>query len=140
MASAFASYGGELDAATIAASERIFHELLAPLRLRWSRRGTWIEAWNGERRIAVAPHRSRFSIYFKESETPGAYRELGGVCKQGRVSITLPLKGAYDAGLLRFVIAKSLGMSRVRRAAAANAWASPGTTRRRRRRASSRRR
>jgi hypothetical protein len=118
MASPLASYRGELDAAAIAAGERIFRDLLAPLRLSWERRGTWLEAWNGERRIAVAPHRSRFSIYFQGHETAGIYRDLGGVCKPGRVSITLPQRGAYDAELLRFVIAKSLGMNRVRRGSA----------------------
>jgi hypothetical protein len=48
-------------------SSRIFERLFPEIPLKeWKRKGTWIEHWNDNARIAFAPHQSYCSLYFQE--------------------------------------------------------------------------
>ncbi len=79
--------------------------------LEWARRGTWIEARNGPKRVAFAPHKGGASIYFQGPEPVESYREWGGRCRTGRVTIRVAIGADFEPGLLTLVVAEHLGLA-----------------------------
>ncbi len=106
----FQSFAGQCDARTLAWARLVFDQVLASMPLSWARRGTWIEAWNGPRRVAFAPHRGIVSLYFQGPAPVERYRELGGSCKTGKVCIRIPVGSDFEGPLLAHVVAEHLGL------------------------------
>ena len=105
------SYVGQFDERALVWARLVHRRVFGPLRLKWSRRGTWIEAWDGPRRVAFAPHRQAASIYFQGPAPVEEYRQLGGVCDTGKVCIRVPIGADFDDDLLSFLVAKYLELS-----------------------------
>ncbi|GJM43179.1 MAG: hypothetical protein DHS20C21_00210 [Gemmatimonadota bacterium] len=94
----------------LAPSFVIFELLFPQVPLdRWRRNGTWIEYWQNGVRIAFAPRRSYCSLHFQERYAPQYYREIGGTCPTGAVTIRLPLDRDWDPDPVRQVLSKVLG-------------------------------
>jgi hypothetical protein len=106
----FRSYVGQFDARTLAWARLVHDRVFASMPLSWARRGTWIEAWNGTRRVAFAPHRGGASIYFQGPEPVGRYRDWGGCCKTGKVCIRIPVGSDFEGPLLAHLVAEHLGL------------------------------
>jgi len=105
------SYESQFDSGTLAWAMRVHHCICANLPLIWARKGTWIEAWNGKRRIAFAPHQSGCSIYFRGPAAIERYRELGGCCPAGRVSIRIPIDAEFEDRLLMRIVVEHLHLA-----------------------------
>ncbi len=91
-----------------AAFDAIFDPLPA---LPWQRVGSWIEAWDHDRRIAFSPHQRYASLYFEDDQAVPAYRELGGTCPTGRFTINLPYgTPSWDPEPIRFLVSRILGL------------------------------
>jgi hypothetical protein len=104
----FRSYEDQFDHQTLAWARHVHDSLFGSMPLEWTRRGTWVEAWVGSRRIAFTPHQSGASIYFQGPGPVESYREWGGRCRTGRVSIRVPIGSDFEAALLRLVVAEYL--------------------------------
>jgi hypothetical protein len=102
------SFEGRFDARTLAWAGHVHGRVFGALPLTWARRGTWIEAWHGPRRVAFAPHRVGASIYFQGPGPVQRYRDWGGCCKTGRVSIRVPVGADFEGPLLGRVVAEEL--------------------------------
>ncbi len=109
LADFFPERGPEVLIPLAQAYERLFPQL--PLT-QWRRHGTWIEYWRGDARLALAPHQCYSSLYFKDHEVTQLYREIGGSCRTGAVTITIPHKGDWDPTPIRYVIDKVLSSSK----------------------------
>jgi hypothetical protein len=105
----FDSYIGHLDEQALAWARRVHQRICGPLNLDWKRKGTWIEAWKGKRRIAFAPHDYGAAFYFRGPEAVRSYLDAGGVCPTGKVCIKVPIGCDYEAELIRFVVLEHLG-------------------------------
>jgi hypothetical protein len=106
----FQSFAGQCDSRTLAWARLVHDAVFGLMPLSWTRKGTWIEAWVGSRRIAFAPHRSGASIYFQGSEPIERYRGWGGCCKTGKVCIRVPIGSEFEGPLLAQVVAEHLGL------------------------------
>jgi len=104
----FDSYQVQFDPGTLAWAIRVHYAIFGDLPLTWTRKGTWIEAWNGKRRIAFAPHKNGASIYFQGSAAVNRYRDLGGRCPTGRVCIRIPVDAEYENRLMTRVAVEHL--------------------------------
>jgi hypothetical protein len=104
----FRSFQGEFEPETLAWARHVHVSIFGSMPLDWVRRGTWIEAWNGSRRIAFAPHRAGSSLYFQRPEPVERYLEMGGRCRTGKVSIKIPPGSDFEAGLITMVVASEL--------------------------------
>jgi hypothetical protein len=107
----FRSYEGQFDARTLAWARQVHGRIFGAMPLSWARKGTWIEAWNGSRRVAFAPHRGGASIYFQGPEPVQRYRALGGSCKTGKVTIHVPIGSDFEGPLLARVAVEHLRLA-----------------------------
>ncbi len=108
----FDTFRDEHDTTSLSWARFVHDSIFSTMMLEWKRRGTWIEAWNGKKRIAFAPHRGGASLYFQRPEPVERYRSLEGQCPTGKVSIQVPSGSDFEAGLIALVIADELAMDR----------------------------
>jgi hypothetical protein len=105
------TYSAQFDAHTLAWARQVHSGVFGSMPLAWARKGTWIEAWNGKRRVAFAPHRGGVTIYFQGSGPVDRYREWGGNLPTGKVSIKIPVGSDFEAAILERVVREHLGLS-----------------------------
>jgi hypothetical protein len=105
------SYDGQFDARTLDWARHVHGRVFGAMSLTWARQGTWIEAWNGPRRVAFAPHWGGASIYFQGTDSVERYRALGGCCQTGKVTIHVPIGSDFEGPLLARVVAEHLGLA-----------------------------
>ena len=68
---------------------------------------SWMEYWKGDKRVALAPHKSGLAVYFMSRDgTPAIYKEMGGVCPIGKCVIRIPYNTVYDLELLKYIVSK----------------------------------
>jgi hypothetical protein len=104
----FQSYEAQFDGRTLAWARLVHGRIFGAMPLHWARRRTWIEAWNGPKRVAFAPHKGGASIYFQGPGPVASYREWGGLCRTGRVTIHVATGADFEASLLTMVAAEHL--------------------------------
>ena len=107
----FRSFQSGVNLQSLAWARHVHGSIFGTMPLEWARRGTWIEAWNGLRRIAFAPRRRGSSLYFQGPGPVEVYREWGGRCPTGKVSIRIPAGSDFEGGLLALVVENHLGLS-----------------------------
>jgi hypothetical protein len=106
----FRSYVSQFDPQSLAWARLVHARIFGELPLEWRRHATWIEAWNGRRRVAFAPHKSGASLYFQGFEAVNEYRRRGGTLRTGKVAIKIPQGADFEAALLRQIVVEYLGM------------------------------
>jgi hypothetical protein len=100
----FEEYQRSFSPEILAWCETMATQLTKGISPDWRRKGTWMEAWNGPRRIAFAPHIFGLSIYFQSPEPIHVYREIGGQCSTGKVTIRLKAGVPADVARIRAVL------------------------------------
>lgn len=85
----FEEYRKSFPPETLAWCEITAQKLSVGLTTSWRRKGTWMETWNGPRRLAFAPHDFGMSIYFQSPSAVELYHEIGGRLSTGKMTIRL---------------------------------------------------
>ena len=78
--------------------ENIFNDLLSD---NWKPEGSMIAAYHNNIRIGFAVRKCNCSLHFHGSEAVQLYKELGGTCPCGKVTIKLAYDRNWDVAIIK---------------------------------------